>query len=161
MEPESTAAEVVTAPVPTVKPKVERPKREVKKRVVTKRKPAPRGNSDRNQARGQTLGSKTTERGDGGRKATSNYLGRINARLQRAKRYPRAARGAEGVVRVSFTIARSGAVSGLRVVSSSGNTDLDAAALDNVRRVSPFPEFPDEMTQGSQRITVPFRYAAP
>ena len=141
VEPESAVADVVMAPVPTVKPEVERPKREVKKRVVRKTKPVQRGNSDRDQSRGQTVGSNTVETGDGGRKQTSNYLGRVNARLQRGKRYPRSAGGAEGTVLVGFTIARSGAVSGLRVVRSSGNGDLDGAALENVSRVAPFPEF--------------------
>ncbi|PTW61608.1 protein TonB [Breoghania corrubedonensis] len=162
VEPESVVADIVTAPVPTLKPEVERPKREVtKKRVVKRSKPVKRGNSDRDQARGQSVGARTAERGDGGRKATSNYLGSVNARLQRAKHYPRRARGAEGVVRVSFTIARSGAVSGLRVVRSSGSAELDSAAMENVTRVSPFPDFPDEMTQKSQTVTVPFRYQAP
>ncbi|MDJ0932745.1 energy transducer TonB [Breoghania sp.] len=157
VKPETVVADVVAAPVPTLKPKIERPK----KRVVKKRKPVAQGNSQRNESRGATRGSNTAETGDGGRKATSNYLGGVNARLQRAKRYPRRARGAEGTVFVRFKIARSGAVSGLRVVRSSGNADLDEAALSNVKRVSPFPNFPSEMRQKSQTVTVPFRYTAP
>lgn len=161
VEPESAVADVVEAPVPAQKPEIERPKRQVKKRVVKKRKPVARGNSDKRQVRGQSRGSNTAERGDGGRKATSNYLGRVNARLQRAKRYPRRARGAEGTVMVRFTIARSGSVSGIRVVRSSGSAELDAAAVSNVKRASPLPRFPDDMPQSSQTVTVPFRYNAP
>ncbi|WP_321339674.1 energy transducer TonB [Breoghania sp.] len=161
VEPESAVADLVNAPVPDAKPAVRRAKRLQKPKRVARSRASNAGNSDRDQQRGQSVGTRTANLGDGGRKATSSYLGRIVSRLQRAQRYPRKARRAEGTVMVRFTIAPGGQVSGLRVLRSSGNRVLDEAALATVRRVSPMPAFPSEMPQKPKSVKVPFAYKAP
>jgi len=70
------------------------------------------------------------------------YNALIFGHLQRFKRYPRAARGASGTVTVLFELNRAGEVVASKVTKSSGNTLLDEAALDLLRRASPFPAFP-------------------
>ncbi|WP_321502847.1 TonB family protein [Breoghania sp.] len=161
VEPESAVADVVVAPVPDAKPAARPEKRAKKSKKVARRPASSAGNADRDQQRGQSVGARTTKLGDGGRKATSSYLGRVVSRLQRAQRYPRKARRAEGTVLVRFTIAPGGQVSGLSVLRSSGNSTLDEAALATVRRVSPLPAFPREMPQKSKSVKVPFVYRAP
>jgi TonB family protein len=69
--------------------------------------------------------------------------------------YPPAARarGARGVVGVSFTIGSSGAVSSFAITRSSGDSDLDAAARSLVQGAH-FPAPPG----GSAHIATSFNY---
>ena len=70
--------------------------------------------------------------------------------------YPEAARarGARGMVYVSFAIGPSGAVTSLAITRSSGDHDLDAAARSLVEGAR-FPPPPG----GSTRIGTSFNYA--
>jgi TonB family protein len=54
---------------------------------------------------------------------------------RRAPKYPESARekGIEGTVSVEYTISTDGDVTGVSVSSSSGNSQLDDAAMDAVR----------------------------
>ena len=70
------------------------------------------------------------------------YNALVFGHMQRFKRYPSSARGASGVVVVRFELNRTGALIGSAVTKSSGNAALDQAALDLLRRASPFPPFP-------------------
>ena len=75
--------------------------------------------------------------------ASSNrYNALVFGHLQRFKRYPTAAHGASGTVVVRFVINRAGQVVASAVTKSSGNGTLDRAALEILRRASPFPPFP-------------------
>jgi TonB family protein len=49
---------------------------------------------------------------------------------------PQAARG---TARLRFTVLASGGVAGMRLLESSGNAELDAAALSLPTRTAPFP----------------------
>jgi len=70
--------------------------------------------------------------------------------------YPEAARarGARGMVGVSFAIGPSGAVTSFAITRSSGDHDLDAAARSLVQGAR-FPPPPG----GSTRIATSFNYA--
>jgi periplasmic protein TonB len=70
------------------------------------------------------------------------YNALVFGHLQRFKRYPPGARGAAGTVMVLFELNRAGEVISSKVQKSSGNSVLDEAALDILRRASPFPSFP-------------------
>jgi periplasmic protein TonB len=70
------------------------------------------------------------------------YNALVFGHLQRFKRYPPGARGAAGTVMVLFELNRAGEVISSKVQKSSGNSVLDEAALDILRRASPFPAFP-------------------
>lgn len=111
-------------------------------------------------ARSNANGRKDARTRDGGTRATSNYKGKVVARLRRAKRYPSQARrrSLEGTAHVAFTISRSGAVSGIRLTRSSGHGLLDQAALDMVRRASPMPKFPAGITAPAMSLQVPVRF---
>ncbi|MDR0218667.1 MAG: energy transducer TonB [Enterobacteriaceae bacterium] len=64
------------------------------------------------------------------------YGARLRAEIESHKRYPLRARQANisGVVSVRFTVEDDGRLTNLQLVSSSGNRDLDNAALEAVRQ---------------------------
>lgn len=109
--------------------------------------PQPRGNAQANATRGAATGVQTgesTTQGSAnaqkaGNAEASNYPGRVSAAVAR-QRLPRAR--TNGVARVAFTIAGNGGLASVGLAKSSGDTDLDRAALNLIRRAAPFPPPP-------------------
>jgi protein TonB len=93
--------------------------------------------------------------------ALLTYRQTLAAHLQRFKQYPHAARAAheEGSAMVTFTVNRSGQVSGVNLIRSSGHASLDNEALAAIRRAQPLPPFPPEITQSSMSFPVPFSFS--
>ena len=62
-------------------------------------------------------------------------------RIRRHQHYPGVAResGAEGAATVSFRVLPDGRLRGLRIKKTSGNTHLDHASLEAVRKAAPLP----------------------
>lgn len=156
------------APTPPIKPKVPTEKKIARQQPQKKRIPG----ADRNSRRGgeqvtsatggsNANGRKDGNSRDGGTKARSNYNGKVLVKLRRAKRYPSQARrnDLQGTATVSFTVARDGAVSGIRLARSSGHTLLDQAALEMVHRASPMPKVPDDIRGSKLSFTVPVRFS--
>ena len=85
----------------------------------------------------------------------SAYIGEVSSAIRSRLFYPPAARarGAKGVVGVSFTIGPSGAVTSFAITRSSGDSDLDAAARSLVQGAR-FPPPPG----GSAHIATSFNY---
>jgi protein TonB len=79
-----------------------------------------------------------------GNAAASAYRAKVAAQLKRKRFYPNAARRDRltGSTTVSFTLNASGKVTAVRVVRSSGKRILDEAAIEMVRRASPYPPIP-------------------
>jgi len=79
--------------------------------------------------------------------------------LAQHKAYPDAARrrGEQGDVTLRFTVQRSGQVTDVTVVKSSGSPRLDAAATAMLRGAS-VPPFDTAMTEARITATVPIRY---
>ncbi|MGE0845771.1 MAG: TonB family protein [Flavobacteriaceae bacterium] len=142
------------------------------KRAEPARKPPPRkqagagGNQQQNAVRGESAGQQTVRAGDSSRNsnaraagnaAVTNYPGQVVRRLRSSLRYPAAARSArlKGEVHVSFVVAANGSAGSVRVVRSSGSPILDKAAMDTVRRASPFPSIPAAAGRRSWAFTVP------
>src|SRR5690606_19122506 len=77
----------------------------------------------------------------------ARWQSKVVAWLNRHKRYPSGARSRreEGSVNVSFTIDAGGRVLAARVARSSGNAELDQAAVEMVRRSSPVPAPPPQI----------------
>ena len=91
----------------------------------------------------ETRAPPKAERVDQFSQASANaYNALVFGHMQRFKRYPLSARGAAGTVVVRFELNRAGEVVDRKVTKSSGNAVLDEAALDLLRRASPFPAFP-------------------
>ncbi|AHB47806.1 cell envelope biogenesis protein TonB [Hyphomicrobium nitrativorans NL23] len=88
--------------------------------------------------------------------SAATWRGRLVAHLNRHKRHPGG--GARGTASISFTINRSGSVTGVRLTRSSGNAALDQAAVALARRASPVPAPPSNVGGGSVTVNVPIRF---
>ena len=85
---------------------------------------------------------------------------RVQDWLAQHRHYPRAARrsGAEGTVWVRFVLDRGGDLQGSEILESSGHDILDRAALDLLRKASPFPALPPELTTDEIELVLPIEY---
>lgn len=90
-----------------------------------------------------------------------SYASRIRSWLYAHKIYPRRSRmrREEGVVQVRFTIDRGGVLLDGAVVRGSGNGALDEEAMATLRRSSPFPAAPREISGDRIEFTVPIEFA--
>lgn len=79
-----------------------------------------------------------------GNAAVSNYPGKVVRKIRRVRR-PRM-RGVRGTTHLAFSVAGNGALASLRITRTSGNAQLDQAALQILRAAAPFPKPP----QGAQ-----------
>lgn len=87
--------------------------------------------------------------------AVRNYGGQVRSCLNRNK--PRSL-GASGRVTIAIAISSSGGLTSARIVSSSGNSKLDQAAVATARRCSPFPQPPADSSDSQRRFTIPFTF---
>jgi periplasmic protein TonB len=153
MKPATEPAKPVPAAKPTpVKPKVVRP--EAKK--PNESTPAPRTAAPPRVERQAQAASAASAGATAS--AIDSYNQRVRAHLMRFHQYPSGANGQRGVARLSFTLSRSGQVSGGRLGGSSGVAALDAQAMAMIRQASPFPAIPPEIPQGSMSFTIPVAF---
>jgi protein TonB len=91
---------------------------------------------------------------------TQAYFAMVRLRIEANKSYPRSARrrNIEGRVTVGFVLETDGRATSVKVVKSSRHSILDKAALEAVRRASPFPRPPEHLFHKPipLRITVAF-----
>lgn len=92
--------------------------------------------------------------------AVATWQRQIASHLQKFKRYPQSARGAQGTVTVSFAIDHDGRVIESHILQSSGSAALDAEALANIKRSEPLPTPPTGTADGLLSFAVPIRYVA-
>ncbi|MER8399860.1 TonB family protein [Mesorhizobium sp. M1348] len=126
-----------------------------------KRKTGSGGRDETDVARGTADGKKdgkilTASRGGKsgvGNAAVTNYPGKIRSKLVRALNSTRTR--ATGTATVAFTVGSNGSVRSARLTGSSGVAALDKAALDAVRRASPFPPIPDGAGRSAWQFEVP------
>lgn len=89
-------------------------------------------------AAAQTTGPSEADR-SAQRQAAANYGNEVMRRIQRTRQERAPARG---VAVVAFRIAASGQLAAVSIAQSSGNAELDAIALNHIRRAAPFPPPP-------------------
>jgi protein TonB len=84
----------------------------------------------------------------------------IAAQLERYKRYPAMAqrRGEQGVVKLRFTLSRSGGVLNAQIEHGSGYADLDNEVLALVQRAQPLPPIPANIPDNTLDIHVPVAF---
>jgi periplasmic protein TonB len=150
-KPEPTKIVPEQKPVP-VKPKIVRP--DAKK--PSEAPPAPRTSAPPRAERQAPAASAISAGASASAMAT--YTQRVRAHLLRFHKYPSGGNGQRGVVRLSFTLGRSGQVLSSRVGGSSGVPAFDALAMGLVRQAQPFPAFPPEIAYGSMPINVPVEF---
>jgi len=87
----------------------------------------------------------------------TRYLGELASAIARNRHYPRLSRRRreEGRVLVGFHIASDGRFEQVRVLESSGRPRLDRAALEMVRRTSPFRPPPPTLNEADREIRLP------
>ncbi len=154
----------VPVPMPRIAERPERvePVRKTQpKKTVAKTKPPAKqktetraanqgGNGGNNSANSRASAARSSA-------AVGNYPGKIVSKLRRALRYPKGGR-ISGEAHVQFVVAANGRASSIRVVRSSGDTRLDAAALETVQRAAPFPAIPAEAGRSNWTFTVPLAF---
>jgi periplasmic protein TonB len=84
--------------------------------------------------------------------------GKIRARIERQKRYPRGSKG-NGRVVVRVTIARDGRVISARIAKSSGQAEFDKAAMSAISRAGRMPRAPKGLEQASYTFNLPMDFA--
>jgi len=84
------------------------------------------------------------------------YTDLVQRRIETVKQYPKRAqrRNEQGVVKIVFTIGNDGEVVSVNILTSSGSRLLDGAAIDAVKKASPFARPPN----GSMIIQLPIRF---
>ena len=121
--------------IPEPEKKGERPTRQ----EMTKRERS----KDGGKAKG-SLQATTPLRSVGGG-GSNQILTKIKAKIESSKRYPRIAlkKKLEGRPTVLFEINPDGSIRYVQIARSSGETVLDNAALETVRRAAPLPNYPN------------------
>lgn len=179
-ELQDVAVESAAVPVPGIKPKLtEKPpaaarplhaevkRQQEKVERKTGKKAGEKGESVQATSKGHADGAtdvKTASLGGqakgnasaAGNAAVENYPGKVRNKINRAKR--RVAGTGVGTVTVSFTISASGQATGIKISASSGQPELDQAAMEAVRRAAPFPDIPEESGRSSWSFRVPIAF---
>jgi len=88
------------------------------------------------------------------------YIGKLNARFQEERTYPRAAKraGIQGEVLLEVIIDANGRIKKAIVVKSSGHSILDAAAVEAITDVDDLPAPPSSLGWKDRSMRVPFVY---
>jgi len=91
------------------------------------------------------------------------YLANLKRRIQHEWVYPEDAwsRGVSGELLLVFTLNKSGSMTSLRLVQSSGFPVLDQEALRAVKQAAPFDPFPPHMGEEPWNIVGSFHYHLP
>ncbi len=98
--------------------------------------------------------------GAGGFGSKMNYLDMVRVKIENHKKYPDAAqqRNIEGQVTVEFTIQLDGRITEPSISKSSGYPSLDLAAIDAVKKASPFSSPPRDYFSDTIHINLPIRF---
>jgi protein TonB len=93
-------------------------------------------------------------------KVTRAYLMGLSKEFEKRKDYPATARRLkqEGTVRVQFTVARDGAISGAVVAKPCPYSSLNESALAAVLAVSKFDPIPAVLGKNEWKMEIPIKY---
>lgn len=86
----------------------------------------------------------------------SKYLGKLRTHLEKRKVNPRTRQVGTAIVR--FSVDASGQLLTREIASSSGNKQLDEAAIASIEKAAPFPAMPDDLNREPLVVSVPFRF---
>lgn len=106
-------------------------------------------------------GTGSSERAGGVTGDEKNYFSELKRWLDRHKDYPADAKKQkqQGTVVVRFSINRKGDITSATIKRSSGNSLLDHAALDLLKKASPVPPIPDSMARETLSVAIPIDYS--
>ena len=88
------------------------------------------------------------------------FKAELRARIDENKFYPAVARrmGHAGTVVVAFTMLEDGSIINVRIDSTSGNSQLDTAGIEAVKKVGKFKAIPDEFGTKSMDLSIPIKF---
>lgn len=84
----------------------------------------------------------------------------VGEKIRSKVKYPQNCRrlGIEGSVRVKFEVNSGGTVSAVEIAGSSGNRDIDAAAVAAVKEGEPFLPYPRDISRKSLSFVLPLNF---
>lgn len=87
-------------------------------------------------------------------KILNKYLLNIRAKIEENKVYPELARqeGLQGNTKVEFVIEKDGSISKIKILFSSGHKILDNAAVEAVKKATPFLNIPQELEKENLNV---------
>ncbi|QGZ37143.1 energy transducer TonB family protein [Stappia indica] len=133
-------------------------KRQKEKAASVRSKKTTSGHGGNSNATAKAGGSRNVGKSkEFGNADASNYMGKVQSRLERAKRRGRVGRQ-RGMAVVTFVVASNGSLAGARLVKSSGNETIDRAALSTVQRAQPFPPIPPEARRKNWSFTSEIKF---
>lgn len=90
------------------------------------------------------------------KEAMFRYQDMVKQKIEESRRYPLWAKkqGIEGTAYLYFTVLPNGLGHNVQLVQSSGSNILDAEAISTVKRASPFPPIPKEISNSSVGMEV-------
>lgn len=88
--------------------------------------------------------------------AMLRYQDMVKQRIEATRRYPLWAKkqGVEGIAHIYFTVLPEGAGQDIRIIRSSGSIILDEESVATVKRASPFPPIPKEISSSTVGMEV-------
>lgn len=89
-----------------------------------------------------------------------DYYRVISRRIKEQAVYPEEARQRkeEGLVYLSFVLSKDGHLEEVKVRISSGYEKLDRAALESIKKASPFPAFPKQIKEKRLVLNIPISF---
>lgn len=93
-------------------------------------------------------------------KAEASYLAELQRAIARHQRFPDDARrrNKTGTATLSFLVQGDGSIRQVRVAKSSGDANLDAAAVEAMQRLNRFKPIPPTIGRQSWSLRVPIRF---
>ncbi len=84
----------------------------------------------------------------------------VGEKIRSKVKYPQNCRrlGIEGTVRVGFEINSGGTAAVIEIIRSSGNRDIDAAAVEAVKNGAPFLPYPRDISSKSLSFVLPLNF---
>lgn len=169
--PEVVVPKPVEKPKIVEKPKVEKPKvaekprekpkpkkaEKVEKADETRKAASPEINADSGP---KVAANRNGESSGSPGVSSAKWNAKVQAHMERQSRFLKRKMGprAKGLVQMNFTIDPAGNVLSVRIVSSSGNPELDQLMIETARRASPVPAPPPAIAKPRMTITSSFKF---
>ena len=93
-------------------------------------------------------------------RAEGAYLAELQRAIKRQQRYPEAARhrGTVGTATLTFVLQADGRIDRVQVSRSAGDTELDQAAVEAIKRLGRFKPIPLVLGREGWTLRIPIRF---
>lgn len=139
-EPPAPAPSPSPAPKAEAKTKPPEPEKPVQRKTKTVKANPPKAKPAQASAAGASAPQAASKASGGVATSPALYAKAVMKKVRATRKETGAGKGR---VVVGFTVATSGALAGVQVLRSSGDSGLDQIALNHIRRAAPFPAPPE------------------